>query len=243
MSAMRRAALASAVLVVLALAPAVARAAAPVAAIDGPGAAQTGEGVGFDGAGSRDPDGGPLAFAWSIDGQDVGVEQDWLAVAFAYGGAHVVTLRVTDPDGDAGVARHTIEVRGRDRPTALPGAPLPPSVARVLTAEPRVDLLAPRRRRLRAGRLRIVVRCRGSARCSGVLKARSRLRRDGRRLLLGRRAFSLRAGTRAVVRVPVRPGLRSRLARHRHLRVRLTAFRGAYPLAGVWDSLRYRLRG
>jgi hypothetical protein len=25
--------------------------------------------------------------------------------------------------------------------------------------------------------------------------------------------------------------------------VRLTAFRGAYPLAGVWDSLRYRLRG
>src|SRR4051794_6777301 len=179
MCAMRRAALTSALLLALALAPAAARAAAPMATIDGPGAAQTGEGVGFDGAGSRDPDGGPLAFAWSIDGQAVGVEQDWLAGAFSHGGAPVVTLRVTAREGDADVARHTIEVRGRDRPSAVPGAPLPTSVARVLTAEPRVDLLAPRRRRLRGGRPPGVRRRPGAARCTRVGKAPSRRGRGG----------------------------------------------------------------
>jgi hypothetical protein len=240
MSRMRMAAL-PAVLLVTGIAAASAHAAPPVATVSGPDSSRTGDGVGFDGSASSDPEGGRLTYAWAIDGERLDVAHDWLAVSFAYRGSHVIALTVTDPDGERATARHTIEVTGPDRPAALPGAALPSSLRQVLTAEPRVDLLAPSVR-LRAHRLRVTVRCRGAVRCTGVLKARARLRRDGPRVLLGTRAFNVRAGTRALVRVPVRPGVRAGLERHLRLRVRLTAFRSRFPLSGVWDSLRYRLR-
>ena len=219
-----------------------ARAAAPVAVVSGPAEARTGEGVGFDGSGSTDPDGGRLAYGWTIDGQDVHVAHDWLAVSFAYGGAHVVALTVTDAAGETAVAKHTIRVTGPDRPVTLPGLSLPRSLSGVLSAEPRLDLRAPRARvRLRGGKLRVEVRCRGAGRCTGVMKASARLRRGGDRVVLGRRAFTVRRG-RTVVHVPVRRAVRASLRRHERLRVQMTAFRSRFPLAGVWDTVRFRLR-
>lgn len=229
------------VLVCVCLAAPGALAAPPVAIVTGPATAATGEGVGFDGSGSADPDGGRLAYAWSIDGQDLGVAHDWLAVSFAYAGAHVVALTVTDPAGEAATARHAIRVSGPDRPSALPGVPLPSSLASLLTAEPRLELRAPRTR-LHGGGLRVALRCRGAGRCTGVLRARARLRRGGPYVLLGRRGFSVRRG-RSIVRVPVRRHLLARLRSHDRLRVRMTALRSRFPIAGVWDTLRYRLHG
>ena len=66
------AALTAAILTALTLATA-AHAAAPAASVEIVGTASTGVPVSFDGSGSSDPEGRPLDFAWSIDGQDVGV--------------------------------------------------------------------------------------------------------------------------------------------------------------------------
>ena len=66
-------------------------------------------------------------------------------------------------------------------------------------------------------------------------------RRGGHRVVLGRRTFTVRRG-RAVVHVPVRRGARADLRRHERLRIRMTAFRSRFPLAGVWDTVQFRLR-
>ena len=60
--------------------------------------AASGDPVGFDSAGSTDPDGDPLTFAWSFDdgGSATGATANH---AFATGGAHTATLTVTDPTG------------------------------------------------------------------------------------------------------------------------------------------------
>jgi hypothetical protein len=62
----------------------------------------------LDGSLSSDPDGDPLTYAWSIDGQAAGAAVEVLALLEV--GAHEIRLVVTDPQGASGVAVLQVQV-------------------------------------------------------------------------------------------------------------------------------------
>jgi hypothetical protein len=111
-------------------------------------------------------------------------------------------------------------------PTAAPTATATPTPTATPSVEHKVARLGRigRRAEVRHRRARVKVACRaGGATCQGIL----RLRRGGRRV--GKRAFTIRSGRRATVRVRLRRRSRHLLAgaRHGHLRVRARAAAGA----------------
>ena len=82
---------------------------APVASISGPATAATGEQLSFSGAGSSDPDGDGIVFAWTLDGAPAG-SGPTLSASFQTAGTHTVGLTVTDPTGRQGSATQTVTV-------------------------------------------------------------------------------------------------------------------------------------
>jgi hypothetical protein len=93
--------------------------------------------------------------------------------------------------------------------------------------------VAARSARVKGGRARLRLQCRGAGRCVGTLRlsGRSRSKRAGRRkrrasrrVLIGRASFSLRAGASGSVRVPLSRKGKSMLrhARHHRLRAQLS---------------------
>ncbi len=68
--------------------------------------------VAFSGAGSSDPDGGALTYAWDLDGDGQLDDSNAVAPSWTYAsdGNYVVTLRVTDPTAATGTATTTIVV-------------------------------------------------------------------------------------------------------------------------------------
>ena len=79
--------------------------------------------VRFDGSGSRDPQGAPLAYSWDLDGNGTFGDSTVAAPSHTYSsdGTRTVTLRVTDNEGLADTATITITVGAR--PTAVIDAP------------------------------------------------------------------------------------------------------------------------
>jgi hypothetical protein len=232
------AALPAAALIALTLA-ATAHAAAPVAAVDVVGTATTGVPVSFDGSGSSDPEGGPLDYTWAIDGQDVGVEHDWLSVAFAHPGRHVVTLKVTDTEGLSAIAGEAVSVTGSDRTVSSLkpfGTAFGSSVAKapelLMRAAPKIPLLG--------GRLRFVVRCRNATTCRGTVRAVALVGPRGRPVLLASRRFRFTAGAPRILHVRLGAKARRRLVGRTRLRV--TAYHGPVRVASTWAVQNYTLR-
>jgi hypothetical protein len=224
---------------ILMLVPVVAaRAAAPVVVIDAPDTAVTGAPVAFDGDGTTDPDGDPMDYAWSIDGQRLDVENPWLSVAFAHPGHHVVALTATDLGGTSATAQHGIDVTGQDRsPSSL--KPLGSSLVPGVSAAPEVVVRAPTIR-LRRHRLRVVLRCRGAKRCRGTLRIVALKGRSGRPYLLAQRRFDIASGGPRVVHARLSARARGRLGRR--TLVRATAFRGAkVRVSATWGTAAYRV--
>jgi hypothetical protein len=222
----------------IAIIPATARAAAPVVAIDAPDTAQTGVPVPFDGAGSSDPDGDLLDYAWSIDGDRLDVESNWLSVAFAHPGRHVVALTATDSTGASATAEHPIVLTGADRLTSSLkplGSVLAPGVAKA----PEVVVQAPKVR-LRKHRMRVVLRCRGAARCQGTLRIVALKGRYQTPYLLAQRRFDIASGRPRVLHARLSRRARGRLGRH--TTVRATVFRGRVRMASIWGTALYRVR-
>jgi hypothetical protein len=222
---------------VAAVVSAPASAAPPVVAIDGPVTGVTGMPVGFDGAGTVDPDGGLLDYAWSIDGQDLGIDDPWLSIAFARPGRHVVALKATSGDGESAQLQHPIVVTGADRSSAslMPfGTALGAGAARV----PELMVRAPDVR-LRRHRLRVELRCRGAERCRGILRIVALKGRRHRPVLLAQRRFDIAVGGPRLVHVRLGPRARRRLGPHSL--VRATAFRGRVRVASIWGTAAYRV--
>ena len=221
----------AAVLLALPAAACPAMAAAPVAVVDGPATATTGVPVAFDAQRSSDPDGDPLRFQWTIDGQELGVDDAWLSVSFAKPGKHVVAVTVIDATGGADVAQRAVVTTGADRGSlsSLPGIPSPvgPKLPEVAVAPP-AD-------RLRRHSLRIELRCRNTARCQGVLRATAVIR--GRLRLLGSTRFSAPKGGPRVLRVKL--SRRARRLLGARTVVRMTAYRGYVADKTLWDTKSY----
>lgn len=219
------------------LTTAVALAAPPVVSIVAPDTGETGQPVAFDGEGTTDPDGQPLSYAWSIDGQDLSVENAWLSVAFAHPGRHVVRLTATDLTGESAFADHPITLTGIDRrPSSL--KPLGSSLVPGVTNAPEVVVRAPKVR-LRKGRLRVELRCRGAERCKGTLRIVALKGRADRPYLLVQRRFDIASGGPRVVHARLTRRARGRLGRR--TRVRATAFRGKVRVAAIWGTMAYRV--
>jgi hypothetical protein len=221
----------------IAILPATAHATAPVAVIDAPDTGVTGEPVAFDGAGTTDADGDLLNYAWAIDGQDLGIENPWLSVAFAHPGRHVVSLTATDPGGASDTAQHPIMVTGQDRlPSSL--KPLGASLVPGVNAAPEIVVKAPSVR-LRKHRLRVVLSCRGAERCKGTLRIVALKGRSERPYLLTQRRFDIASGRPRVVHAHLSKRARKRLGPH--TRVRATAYRGKVRVASIWGTMAYRV--
>jgi PKD repeat protein len=212
-------------------------AASPVVLIDAPATATTGQPVAFDGDATSDPDGDPMTYVWSIDGQVLDVETSWLSVAFAHPGTHRVALTATDAGGAATTLVHTIAVTGIDRlPSSL--KPLGTSLAPGVQSAPELVVRAAAVR-LRDGRLRVELRCRGAKRCRGTLRIVALKGRTDRPYLLAQRAFDVAAGGPRIVHVRLGPRARGRLGHQ--TRVRATAFRGRVRIASIWGTAAYRV--
>ncbi len=106
---------------------------APVAAFAAGATVAAGTALAFDGSGSTDPDGDPLAFGWDFgDGGRGGAPQ--LAHVFATAGSFAVTLTVSDGRGGTASTQQTITVTAGPSPgptvtvaghvEALDGGPL-----------------------------------------------------------------------------------------------------------------------
>jgi LPXTG-motif cell wall-anchored protein len=93
-----------------------------------PTSAVVGETIVFDASGSKDPEGGALAYVW--DFWDVGVQKTGPIVTFSYtsSGSHIVGLTVTDNEGakTIGSAVITVNAVGETTPAAKPTTPLNP---------------------------------------------------------------------------------------------------------------------
>lgn len=215
-----------------------ARAAAPVVSIDAPAAAVTGAPVAFDGEGTTDPDGDPMTYAWAIDGQLLDVESSWLSVSFAHPGTHVVTLTATDATGLSASASHSIELTGDDQLVSSL-KPLGTGLVPGIAAVPEVVLQAPRLR-LQKHRLRVVARCRGAARCTGILRIVALKGRGRAPFLLVQRSFDIQAGGPRVLHARLGRRARSRLGRRTV--VRATVFKGPkVRVAKTWATASYRV--
>jgi PKD domain len=217
---------------------AAAAAATTSAIVSGPSSASTGQPLAFDGSASTAADGGPLAYAWSIDGQDLDVMHAWLAVSFAHAGHHVVALTVTDAAGHQDTAQQPVDVEGDDRSIASL-SPLPATVGAGTLARPEL-MLQPSAVRLRRHRLRVDVRCHGTARCAGVVRAVALVGRRHQPVLLARRGFTVTSGAPRVLHLRLSRAARRRL--HRATLVRVTAYRGTrVRTATIWATSRYRV--
>ncbi|MDX6687310.1 MAG: hypothetical protein QOF86_3438 [Baekduia sp.] len=215
-----------------------ASAAPPVVAIDGPATGVTGMPVAFDGAGTVDPAGGLLDYAWSIDGQDLGIADPWLSLAFAHPGRHVVARKATAGDGESAELQHPIVVTGDDR-SAASLAPFGTALGAVVAQVPELVVRAAPVVRLRRHRLRVELRCRGTERCRGTLRVVTLKGRLHRPVLLAQRRFDVAAGGPRVVHVRLSTQARRRLGQ-RSL-VRATAFRGRVRVASIWGTAAYRV--
>jgi len=82
---------------------------APVAAANGPYTGAIGSAIAFSSAGSSDPDGDPLAYAWDFGdgGTAAGTS---VSHAYEEAGNYTATLTVTDPAGAADVATTTVTI-------------------------------------------------------------------------------------------------------------------------------------
>lgn len=236
----RIAALAAASLIALTVSS-TAHAAAPVAAVDVVGTAATGVPVSFDGSRSSDPEGGRLEFAWAIDGQDVGVEHDWLSVAFAHPGRHVVTLTVTDAEGLTATTDTVVTVSGDDR-TVASLKPFGTAVGSAVADAPELLLRAAPKVPLLRSRLRFVVRCRNAASCRGTVRAVMLVGARQRPVLLASRAFHVTAGGPRILHIPLSREARRRLRVGRRTNLRVTAYRGRVRVASTWAVQNYALR-
>jgi hypothetical protein len=208
-----------------------------VVVISAPDSAVTGAAVAFDGAGTTDPDGDLMDYAWAIDGQPLDVVNPWLSVSFAHPGRHVVAMTATDTTGAASTAAHPITVTGQDRaPSSLKpfGASLVPGVIAV----PEIVVDAPRIR-LRRHRLRIVLHCRGADRCRGTLRFVALKGRSQTPFLLTQRHVDIASGRPRVVHAHLSERGRRRLGRR--TLVRATVFRGKVRTASVWGTMSYRV--
>lgn len=225
--------------VLIAIVPAsAARAAAPVVSIVAPGTAVTGQPVSFDGEGTTDPDGDPMTYSWSIDGQQLDVESSWLSVSFAHPGTHVVTLTATDPGGTSGSASAMIVLTGDDKLVSSL-KPISPGVVPGVAQVPEVLLQAPKQR-LQKHRLRVVVRCRGATRCKGILRIVALKGRTKAPFLLTQRSFDVRTGGPRVLHAKLGPRARARLGASTV--VRATLFKGTkVRVATTWATASYRV--
>jgi hypothetical protein len=167
------------------------------------------------------------------------VAHDWLSVAFAHAGRHVVRLAVTDGAGEVGIAEQVVEVDGADRPRASL-APFGAAVAGAVAARPELLLLAAPHVPLRRHRLRVVVRCRRAPACRGTLRAVVLVGRQARPVLLPARPFRVTGGSPRVLHLRLSGLARRRLGRR--ARLQLTAYRGPVRVAGIWATHAYTLR-
>jgi PKD repeat protein len=80
--------------------------------------------VAFDGTGSSDPDGGPLSYAWDLDGDGAYDDSTATKPSYTYStvGSYTASLRVTDNLGASDTDSVTISV-GNTAPTAVITAP------------------------------------------------------------------------------------------------------------------------
>ncbi len=98
--------------------------AAPTAALTGPADVPVGAPAAFDAAGSTDPEGEQLRYAFDLDGNgsyefDGGTNALALR-SFAVPGAYTVGVRVSDPRGASATATHAIAVRTAPEPLPQP---------------------------------------------------------------------------------------------------------------------------
>lgn len=194
----------------------------------------------FDGDRTVDPDGQLMTYSWSIDGQVLDVENPWLSVSFAHPGAHVVTLTATDTTGASATASHTIVLTGIDR---LPSTLKPIGSSLVgLTESAEVVVSAPKVR-LYKKRLRVVLSCRKTERCKGVLRIVALKGKHQTPYLLTQRAIDVKSGRPRVVHAKVGPKGRRRLGSSALTSVRATVYRGSkVRTASIWGVMAYRVR-
>ncbi|MGE4190288.1 MAG: PKD domain-containing protein [Thermoanaerobaculia bacterium] len=83
-----------------------------VAVAGGPYLGSEGVAIEFDGSGSYDRDGGPITFAWDLDGDDVFDDGTEPVVRWAFDddGTYVVRLRVSDEQGEVHVDETVAEI-------------------------------------------------------------------------------------------------------------------------------------
>ena len=90
--------------------------------------------VSFDGRGSTDPDGDPLAYTWDLDGDGIFGDSTSPTPSRTYGaGTHTVRLRVTD--GRGGESTTSTTVRADEPPSPPSSGRAPVLVGRALTGE------------------------------------------------------------------------------------------------------------
>jgi PKD repeat protein len=71
-------------------------------------------------ASASDPDGGPISYAWDIDGDGFDDGSDATEqFSFPSPGTRTITVRVTDADGGTATAQDTVTVVGNSAPTAV----------------------------------------------------------------------------------------------------------------------------
>jgi len=89
--------------------------AAPTAAFTVTPQGTTGLSFAFDGAGSSDPDGDPLTYAWDF-GDDETATGETVAHTYAEADTYEVTLTVTDPDGASDSVSEEVEAGDEETP-------------------------------------------------------------------------------------------------------------------------------
>ena len=98
--------------------------AAPVAALAAAATAAAGAPVAFDAAGSSDPEGEPLRFAFDLDGDGShefdGGQNPFAVRSFPAPGTYTVGVRVTDPRGGSATAARSVAVSAAPQPQPEP---------------------------------------------------------------------------------------------------------------------------
>jgi hypothetical protein len=147
-----------------------------------------------------------------------------------------VTLTATDSTGETGSASVVVGVTGDDKLVSSL-KPVGPTLVPGVIATPEVVLQAPRLR-LRRHRMRVVLRCRGTAQCAGVLRIVALKGRNRAPFLLVQRSFDIQTGGPRVVHAKLSKRARSRLGARTI--VRATVFRGTkVRVSTTWATASY----
>jgi plastocyanin/PKD repeat protein len=208
-------------------------------------ATNTGMAFAFTAAGSSDPEGTALTYAWDLDGDGLSFEtssgtQPSASRTYTTGGPRTIRLRVTDADGGTAVTTLAIDVPAPPAPPAAPEppqapapaptgpapAPVPsPAVAApslAIPVPPALSAAAPRAPRLAAAAARRRMRARGGkvavrVRCDAActVAAVGRLSAGGRSLKLRRVTRALAGGREVTLVLAVSRRDRARLRRVR----------------------------